>query len=88
MTPLEAAVANARKLGAPVELSALLGSRAEGALRLGALLDAECDVRLGQDVAEQAGARYHRRLALTTLLPVLIERADLDAAERELQGLS
>ena len=87
MTPLEAAVANARKVGAPVELSALLGSRAEGALRLGALLDAECDVRLGQDVAEQAGAPYHRRLALTTLLPVLIERADLDAAERELQGL-
>jgi DNA-binding CsgD family transcriptional regulator len=87
MTALETAVANARKVGAPVELSALLGSRAEGALRLGALLDAECDVRLGQDVAEQAGAPYYRRLALTTLLPVLIERADLDAAERELQGL-
>ncbi len=87
MKALEAAVANARKRGAPVELSAVLGSRAEGALRLGALLDAESDVRLGQDLAEQAGAPYHRRLALTTLLPVLIERADLGAAERELQGL-
>jgi len=51
------------------------------------LLDAETDVRLAQDLAEQAGAPYHRRLALTTLLPVLVERADLDTAEKELEGL-
>src|SRR5690349_3462180 len=60
---------------------------AEGAFRLGALLDAEADVRLSQDLAEQTGAPYHQRLALTTLLPLLVERADPDAAERELQGL-
>jgi len=38
-------------------------------------------------LAEQAGAPYRRRLALTTLLPVLVERADLGAAARELQRL-
>lgn len=87
MVAFEVAVAETRARGAPVELSAVLGSRAEGALRLGALLDAEADVRLSQELAEQAGAPYHRRLALTTLLPVLVERADLDAAERELEAL-
>ena len=87
MAAAEAAVADARARGAPVELSAALGSRAEGALRLGALLDAEADVRLARDLAEQAGAPYHRRLALTTLLPVLVERAELETAERELEGL-
>jgi DNA-binding CsgD family transcriptional regulator len=56
-------------------------------LRLGALLDAESDVRLAEDVAEQAGAPYQRRLTLTTLLPVLIARADPDGAEREIEGL-
>jgi DNA-binding CsgD family transcriptional regulator len=83
----EAAVADARARGAPAELSAALGTRAEAALRLGALLDAESDVRLAEDLAEQAGAPYQRRLTLTTLLPVLIERADPDGAERELEGL-
>jgi DNA-binding CsgD family transcriptional regulator len=87
MTAVEAAVADARARGAPVELSAALGSRAEGNLRLGALLDAEADVHHSQELAEQAGAPYHRRLTLTTLLPVLVERADPDAAERELEGL-
>jgi DNA-binding CsgD family transcriptional regulator/tetratricopeptide (TPR) repeat protein len=83
----EAAVADARARGAPPELSAALGTRAEAALRLGALLDAESDVRLAEDLAELAGAPYQRRLTLTTLLPVLIERADPDGAERELEGL-
>ena len=83
----EAAVADARARGAPAELSAALGTRAEAALRLGALLDAESDVRLAEDLAQQAGAPYQRRLTLTTLLPVLIERADPDGADRELEGL-
>ena len=83
----EAAVADARTRGSPAELSAALGSRAEAALRLGALLDAESDVRLSEELAQQAGAPYQRRLTLTTLLPVLVERADLDGAERELAGL-
>jgi ATP/maltotriose-dependent transcriptional regulator MalT len=87
MTAIEAGVADARARGAPVELSAALGSRAEGALRLGALLDAEADARLSEELSEQAGTPYHRRLSLTTLLPVLVERADLAAAERELAGL-
>jgi DNA-binding CsgD family transcriptional regulator len=87
MAAAEAAVADARARGAPAELAAALGSRAEGALRLGALLDAEADVRLAEELAEQAGAPYHRRLTLTTLLPVLVERADHGTAERELQGL-
>jgi DNA-binding CsgD family transcriptional regulator len=87
MSAAEGAVADARARGAPVELSAALGSRAEGALRLGALLDAEADVRLAEELSEQAGTPYHRRLTLTTLLPVLVERADLAAAERELVGL-
>src|SRR4051812_38853862 len=61
----EAAVADARARGAPAELSAALGTRAEAALRLGVLLDAESDVRLAEDLAEQAGAPYQRRLTLT-----------------------
>lgn len=84
---VDAAVAAARARGAPAELSAALGSRAEAALRVGALLDAESDVRLAEDIAEQAGAPYLRRLTLTTLLPVLVARADPDGAERELAGL-
>ncbi|WP_297644943.1 LuxR family transcriptional regulator [Pseudonocardia sp.] len=87
MTALDAAVADARTRGAPIELSAALGSRGEGALRLGALLDAEADVHHSQELAEQADAPYHRRLTLTTLLPVLVERADPDAGERELARL-
>ncbi len=83
----DAAVADARARGALAELSAALGTRAEAALRLGALLDAESDVRLAAELAEQAGAPYQRRLTLTTLLPVLVARADPDGAERELAGL-
>jgi DNA-binding CsgD family transcriptional regulator len=87
MALVETAVAAAQARGAPVELAAALSSRAEGAFRLGLLLDAEADVRLSQELAEQAGVPYHRRLTLTTLLPVLVERAAPGAAERELAGL-
>ncbi|MGY1615344.1 ATP-binding protein [Geodermatophilus sp. SYSU D00691] len=81
------AVGDARGRGAPVELGAALGSRAEMGRRTGALLDAEADLRLALDLAAAAGAPYPRRLLLGTLLPVLVERGEVAAAQQELDEL-
>jgi DNA-binding CsgD family transcriptional regulator len=83
----EAAVADARARGAPVELGAALGSRAEMSRRQGALLDAESDARLSLELAGNAGAAWPRRLLLGTLLPVLLERGETAAAQHELDDL-
>ncbi|WP_448625817.1 helix-turn-helix transcriptional regulator [Geodermatophilus sp. URMC 64] len=84
----DAAVTDARARGAPVELGAALGSRAEMARRTGALLDAEADLRLSLDLAAEAGAPYPRRLQLGILLPLLVDRDDLAAAQAELDALT
>ncbi len=54
--------------------------------RLGALLDAESDIRLAMELAAEAGAAGPQRLLLGTLVPVLVERAELDAAQQEIEG--
>ena len=83
----EGAVADARARGALVELGAALGSRAEMSRRVGRLLDAEADIRLSVELAEGGGAAWPRRLLLGTLVPVLVERDELAAAQAEIDGL-
>ncbi|RFU22362.1 helix-turn-helix transcriptional regulator [Geodermatophilus marinus] len=83
----DAAVTEARARGALVELGAALGSRAEMGRRLGALLDAESDVRLSQDLAREAGVGAPEPLLLGSLLPVLVECGRTAAAQQELDRL-
>lgn len=83
----DAAVADARRRAAPIELGAAYGARTETNRRRGALLDAESDARASLDAAREVGIPYPVRLILGYLLPVLVERAELDTAERELADL-
>ena len=86
MDASDAAVTDARARGALVELGAALGSRAEMGRRLGALLDAESDIRLAMELAAEAGAAGPQRLLLGSLVHVLVERAELDTAQQEIEG--
>jgi hypothetical protein len=56
--------------------------------RRGALLDAESDIRLGLELAAEADAPWPQVLLLGTLIPVLVERDELDAAQQEIDGLT
>jgi DNA-binding CsgD family transcriptional regulator len=80
-------VASARSRGARTELGAALTMRADIAARRGELLDAEADVRLGEDVVDGAAMPYPPRLLVGFLLPVLVWRGRLAEAERELAAL-
>ena len=83
----DAAVVGGRSRAAPLELGAAYGARAEAARRVGALLDAESDARLATEIATGFGIPYPVRLILGYLLPVLVERGQVEDAERELAGL-
>lgn len=74
-----------RRHGTAVELAAVLTFRADVALRRGAVLDAEADARLAQDLAAEGDSRpAQRRDLLGDLLDALVERGRPDEAEREL----
>jgi DNA-binding CsgD family transcriptional regulator len=82
------AVESARGRGTPVELGAVLHFRADVALGRGAVLDAEADARLAQDLAAQVDLRAApRRQLLGDLLDALVERGRPDEAERELTAM-
>ncbi|GEL19091.1 helix-turn-helix transcriptional regulator [Pseudonocardia asaccharolytica] len=83
----DAAVADARERVAHIELGAALASRADMGFRRGALLDAEADARLAQDMICEFGVVYPRPLVLGFLLPVLVARGQLATAEQELCAL-
>ena len=77
----EQAVRRARLRGDPFALSNLLGFLAYVRLRLGRLLDAEADLRVGLELSRAAAAastafQWHAG----TLAEVLIERGELEAA--------
>ncbi|MHA6783056.1 helix-turn-helix transcriptional regulator [Pseudonocardia saturnea] len=83
----DAAVVGGRRRAAPLELGAAYGARADSARRVGALLDAESDARLATEIAVEFDIPYPVRLILGYLLPVLVERGQVENAERELAGL-
>jgi DNA-binding CsgD family transcriptional regulator len=73
----------ARARGAPLEMGAALGVRGDAAARRGALLDAEADLRMAQDVLDADQMPYPARLLAGYLLPVLVAMGRPAEAEHE-----
>jgi DNA-binding CsgD family transcriptional regulator len=82
---LDAAVAEAQASANGMLLPAVLAERAWVALRCGDLTAAEADARALLDAPGRSPPLMYGLLATGILVDVLVERGDLDQAERELQ---
>jgi DNA-binding CsgD family transcriptional regulator len=85
---LDAAVAEARGVANGLVLPAVLAHRAWLALRCGDLTAAEADARALLEGADLPAPLLHRLLAAAALVNVLVERGELDEAERVLEPLA
>ncbi len=85
---LDAAVAEARVAANGIILPAVLAQRARLALRRGDLTAAEADACALLNTPSLSGQLLPRGLATSVLVNVLVERGDLDGAERALEPLA
>jgi DNA-binding CsgD family transcriptional regulator len=85
---LDAAVAEAQAAANGMTLPTLLTQRAGLAFRCGDLTAAEADVRALLDVTGLSAPPLLRRTATNILVNVLVERGDLDEAERALEPVA
>lgn len=81
---LDQALADARERGSIPATGYVLAHRAWGAMRQGSLPQAEADARTALEVLASQEIRLGTAFALAGLLEVLIERGEIDEAEREL----
>jgi DNA-binding CsgD family transcriptional regulator len=84
----DAAVAEARSSANGMVLPAVLAQRAWLAFRRGDLTAAEADARALLDAPGPSAPPLLRNRAITVLVDVLVERGDLDQAERTLEPLA
>ena len=85
---LDAAVAEAQASANGMILPAVLAQRARLAFRRSDLTAAEADARALLDAPSQSDQLLPRSLATSVLVNVLVERGDLDQAERALEPLA
>jgi DNA-binding CsgD family transcriptional regulator len=83
---LAQALADARAVGSVPRLAHLIGFRGWVSFRRGAVADAETDARTALELLRSREIRFGTAFALALLIEALIERDEVDEADRALRG--